>query len=217
MKGISHMVVGVATGMVLAELIGADPMKIVPLTTVGSLIPDIDKENSMINKAIVPFSTKQRNLIKTLLGIALIVVGLKGINSAMLQYLGVLVILSTISSKVEYRFSLFGGFSKREYHRTLFHDPIIGGIIFALPISILNIDIDYKIAFMAGVIFGHYLMDSFTTYGLPLYLFKKIIRMPIHYNSRNNIIETLIVAMYIAVITFIGYPQIMEYAVKLLS
>lgn len=210
MKGLSHAVVGIATGVMLAEILGADPKIIIPMTTIGSLLPDIDEENSMINKIIVPIKTKHKNLVKSVLGGLLIVAGNRLFSSTLIQYLGFIMILSTLSKKVEYRFSLFSGITKREYHRTLFHHPLIGGLIFVLPIGILNINSHYKIAFIVGVMICHYLMDSFTTYGLPFFPFKTSLRMPIHYNSRNIFVESAIVTIYVLTMMVVSYPQLVN-------
>lgn len=217
MKGTSHAVLGFTTGIVLSEILGADPRAIIPITTVASLIPDIDEENSIINQMIIPMKTKYRNHLKVALGLGLLGVGYMFLSSILLQYIGAIIVLSTISSKVEYRFSLFGGLQRREYHRTLFHHPLIGGLILIAPINMLDIPTDYKIAFMVGIIECHYLMDTFTTYGLPFYPIQRTLRMPIHYDSRNSTAEFFVVTAYVAIMLIIRYPQIIVLTKRLLG
>jgi membrane-bound metal-dependent hydrolase YbcI (DUF457 family) len=214
MKGMSHAVVGFTTGVLLAEMLGADPKAIVSITTIASLIPDIDEENSMINQILIPIKTKHRNPLKVALGLGMLAVGYMFLHSILLEYLGAIIVLSTISSKVEYRFSLFDGLQKREYHRTLFHHPLIGGVIFIAPINVLEIPSDYKIAFMVGIVVCHYFMDTFTTYGLPFYPFKRVLRMPIHFDSRNSFAEFLVVTSYVAIMLIARYPQLIGMQIK---
>lgn len=211
LKAISHAIVGAATGFILSEFTGSEIWATIGITVLASLIPDIDEEHSTINKILFPVKVKRKNYLKIGIGI-----GMMLINSTILRYLGVIILLSTISAKVEYRFSLFRGFEKLKYHRTLFHHPLFGGIIFIAPLIILNIPSYYKVAFIVGLIVGHYLMDSFTTYGLPLYPFRyKPLRMPIHFNSSNRLAEVLVISIYVAITLIPNHPQLISLANKL--
>ena len=166
---------------------------------------------------LIPIKTKNRNHLKVFLGLSILGIGYMFLKSILIQYLGAIIVLSTLSSKVTYRFNLFDGLQKREEHRTLFHHPIIGGLIFIAPILSLDIPKDYKIAFMVGILVGHYLMDTFTTYGLPFYPFKRTLRMPIHFDSRNSLAEFLIVSVYLGFLALVKYPEIVVLANKILN
>ncbi len=206
MKGISHAVVGLTTGAALAKVLEAEPTTIIAITTLASLLPDIDEENSMVNKLLVPIRLKHKNPIKAAMGSALFVIGRIIYQSAFLQFLGAIIVLSTLSAKIEYRFSLSEGFNKRAYHRTLFHHPLIGGLLFTVPLIAMDIHDNYKTAFLVGIVVCHYLMDSFTTYGLPFYPFKRVLRMPIHYHSRNTVAEIMVITVYITLVITATYP-----------
>jgi hypothetical protein len=212
MKALPHAIVGATTGYMFSGILGTDPLKTIAISTFSSLVVDIDKEDSTINKILfllVP--VKYRNSIKAVVGLIMMALGTYIVRNPMMQYLGAIFFISTISTKVEYRFSLFDGLERREFHRTLFHHPIIGAIVFLIPLQILNIPDDYKTAFVAGLMIGHYLMDSFTKYGLPFFPFKKMIRMPIYYDSyKYPAIEYIIVTAYVMLLTTLKYPQIWD-------
>jgi hypothetical protein len=206
MKGASHTIVGLTTGVALTKVLEADPTSVIAITTIASLLPDIDEENSMINQLLIPIRMKHRNPIKVAMGLALIAIGYIFFQSVLMQFIGAIIVLSTLSAKIEYRFSLSEGFNKRTYHRTLFHHPLIGGLLFTVPLIAMDIHDDYKTSFLVGIVVCHYLMDSFTTYGLPFYPFKRVLRMPIHYHSRNTVAEIMVITVYITLVITATYP-----------
>lgn len=204
MKETSHMLAGVATGILISEKFNINPMFSIGLSVIGSVIVDIDTKKSFVNKLLFPVKAQHRNILKTFISIILMLV-----PNNFVKYLGGILLLSVFSSKVEYRITLFGGVQKREYHRTLFHDPFIGCTIFIIPLLILKIPYTYIIPYLSGLLFGHYLMDSFTRYGLPSYVIRrrKPIRMPLHYNSKNKLAELIIVTIYITFTISIAYYE----------
>lgn len=214
MRGKSHLIAGIATGIVISEHLNINPLITIGLSTLGSVIVDIDEQSSTINKVLFPFvKQKDRNKIKAIVGAAMVLQSF----SVLVRYFGVLILLSIVSSKVQYKFSIFKGFYKREYHRTYFHDPIIGTILFVIPFYIMDIPNEYKIAFIVGVMLGHYLMDMFTHYGLPLYILKvfgihKPLRIPlVHFDSRNKVAENIVVISYAGLMILIRFPFLIEY------
>ncbi|MGE4284894.1 MAG: metal-dependent hydrolase [Clostridia bacterium] len=211
MRGYSHALIGAATGILVSNILKTNYIETTAICTTASVLVDIDENNSLINQILFPINKNKRPILKATLGAAMclfltpygsIITKYMGkmIPSLFMQqvigYLGLILILSVVSGKVEYRFSLFKGFEKREYHRTYFHNPIIGIIILAAPLFYLNISSHRIIAYIAGL-FTHYLADSFTAYGLPRLSGVKPIRMPIYYHSDNTIIEMIIVAGYL--------------------
>ena len=195
MRGTSHILIGAATGFALANQLDYNITTTIGLTVLGSIIIDIDTKNSTINKILFPVKSKHRNIMKGAVGGGFLL-----LSNIFLKYIGALILLSIISEKVVYKFSFFKGIQKYEYHRTIFHDPIIGTIIFLLPLLIIKVPLEITIPFITGIGL-HYLADSFTSYGLPFYLLGgKIKRMPISYNSQNLIAEYIIVAGFVLTI-----------------
>lgn len=219
MKGINHLIVGATTGVVISDKFNTNPIITIGLAALGSIIVDIDAEHSLINKVFFRSITDKLNRllrfkrntklsvnqIKLVIGLAMLF-----ISNLMVKYLGVLILLSLFSAKVRYKFSLLRGLEKYKYHRTIFHDPIIGTILFTVPLYLLNIPNQYKYPFLIGIILGHYLMDMFTEYGLPIYLLGiKHFRIPIiHFNSSNWIAEMLVTICYIGIVLLVKYPNI---------
>jgi membrane-bound metal-dependent hydrolase YbcI (DUF457 family) len=194
MKGSSHAVVGLTTGILLTNLISADPKIVISATVVGSIIPDIDEEHSTINKIMFPVKSKYRNILKALIGIGLFSYGY--IYNEIIQYLGLVLLLSMVSAKISYKLSLFKGFQRMKHHRTMFHNPLLALLIFVFPAYQMGIQREYLVAFSVGLYLCHYFMDMFNTYGLPLYPIKRQIRMPLHYNSKYILVEYLIIGVY---------------------
>lgn len=189
------MIVGAVTGVALSQNLNIPLTTAVGFATLGSIIVDIDEEHSLINKTITLGITRYRNIVKGIIGTAMLAYPM-----TLLRYIGALLLLSIISNKYELRFSIWSGPEIRQYHRTIFHDPIIGIALFIIPILILRLPKTFILPYMIGVIL-HYIFDSFTAYGLPLILFKgKTIRMPIYYHSKNYIIEAVILCCYIGLL-----------------
>ena len=193
MKGQSHAIAGVATGVALTSVIHANPLITVGVALLGAMMPDIDEEHSKINKWLFSVSTGQRNIVKALVGAVLIVTPFD-----ILKYVGIILVMSILSCKVNYKFSIWSGFQKFSFHRTIFHDPVLGAILLTAPLYILKLPQQYIIPYILGL-GSHYLLDMCTSYGLPLYLLKgKRIRLPIiTYKSGNNIMEYGLLAAYV--------------------
>lgn len=194
MKGSSHAIVGLTTGILLTNIITADPKMVISATLVGSIIPDIDEEHSTINKMMFPVKSKYRNILKSIIGIGLFSYGY--LFNEMIQYLGLVLLLSMVSAKISYKLSLFKGFQRIKHHRTMFHNPLLALLIFVFPAYQIGIQSEYLIAFSVGLYLCHYFLDMFNTYGLPLFPIKNQIRMPFHYNSKNIVVEYLIIGVY---------------------
>lgn len=201
MQGITHLAIGCVAGSLMSSVMHTDPILTEVICGLGSLVVDIDARSSLINKFIFKGDAKTRNLTKLLVGILLIFsykLQVEGISTYknFFLYLGVLIILSIMSTKVSYRFSLLGGIQKVERHRTIFHDPAIGILLFCvIPFFVFKIgNIHIFIPFLVGVLL-HYIADSFTAYGLPFYLTNSRLRMPIHYDSKNLIAEYIIASI----------------------
>lgn len=198
MRGTSHLVIGATTGLILSQSLeigqGINPLIVAGLAIIGSITPDLDAKKSIINRALFPVKSSYRNTLKTIIGLILVL-----IPETIVRYLGAIILLSVVSNKVEYRFNLFSGFKRIEMHRTLFHDPILGTLLFIIPLKALGVEQAYTLAFMIGVI-SHYIADMFNTYGLPLYLLGgKRIRMPFCYNINNKYIEYVLVSSYVLI------------------
>lgn len=210
MKGTSHIITGVVTGIQVSHYMPTNPALTIGIVTLGSLIVDIDEKHSMINRILFPGDTRTRNIIKWIIGGILLAVGGSFHSLAFLQYIGAIILLSTVSSAIQVRLNLFKGIEIREYHRTLFHDPLIGSFLLTCPLYFLKIPNNIFVPFIIGIIL-HYLMDCFTIYGIPLILLNKRLRMPIiHYDSRNLFAEYLIVGLYSIVALSVKYPGLME-------
>lgn len=200
MKGLSHSIIGATTGIVLSSKLGTDPLMTVGFTILGSIIVDIDEKHSTINKLLFPVPVAMRNIIKGAIGIGLFLT-----SQALLKYLGIILILSIVSGKLELRFNFLQGVHARVYHRTMFHDPIIGLGLLVIPLYMVSIPQQYLIAYTIGLA-THYLADSFNEYGLPLYLLNgKKLRFPLSYSSTNFVAEYLIVTTYLGGIIYLNY------------
>jgi membrane-bound metal-dependent hydrolase YbcI (DUF457 family) len=78
----------------------------------------------------------------------------------------------------------------------MFHNPLLALLIFVFLAYQMGIQREYLTAFTVGLYLCHYFLDMFNTYGLPLYPIKRQIRMPIYYNSKNVVVEYLIIGAY---------------------
>lgn len=225
MRGITHAAVGVSLGFMVSQHFDVNPLLSVVTCTVGALVTDIDEKHSMINK-VIPGGPRVKNVVKIVLGILLFtqmffelllypfqfyfLLKLTGLQSFILflkgmllfKVIGLILILSAVCSKIEYRFTLFGGLKKRVYHRTIFHDPLIGGMMLTLPLLLFIKDagVAVLVSYDVGV-FSHYILDSFTEYGLPFYLTGGRIRMPIYFRSGNKIVEFIVLVICIGYVT----------------
>ncbi|MBO8160692.1 MAG: metal-dependent hydrolase [Thermosipho sp. (in: Bacteria)] len=199
MKGTSHLVVGAATGIVLSQHVNINPLVTVGLTTLGAIMPDLDEKHSAINKILFPVSIKKKNILKGLVGAVLLLV-----QHPLAIYIGAIIILSMISSKIEYRFSILKGFYQVKHHRTIFHDPLIGSVIFLVPLLLLKISKIYILIYLLGLI-THYIADSFTNYGLPLYILGRKLRMPLTYSSNNMAVEYILVGSYLGLLAYASF------------
>jgi len=73
-----------------------------------------------------------------------------------------------------------------------------------LPMIYAGVSNTILIPYIAGLA-SHYFLDSFTKYGLPLYLFKgKRFRMPLSYSSGDTLSEYFILSIYSVGIGLIG-------------
>lgn len=209
MTGLSHAAAGITAGLILSEKINADPLISAGLCVLGSLIVDIDSEESLINRLLMPtlsknnrlsyisnYFTKNNNLVKIVIGACMQLA-----SNSLLQYVGVILILSSICNKMEVRFSLFGGVQVNRYHRTIFHDPVLGTILLAAPLFLYNLQSFYIIPYMVGIAL-HYIMDSLTHAGLYSIVLRKFFRMPIHFNSSNKIAELVLISGCIAYLVY---------------
>ena len=52
MMGKTHMAIGFLAGVLLFSVVDANPVVFVPLVVLGSLLPDVDHENSKINRLV---------------------------------------------------------------------------------------------------------------------------------------------------------------------
>ncbi|KZL92810.1 metal-dependent hydrolase [Clostridium magnum] len=195
MKGQSHAIAGVVTGVALTHSmhLNINPIIVVAAALVGAMIPDIDEEHSKINKWLFPVSAKQRNIVKGLAGAILI-----SSPIAVLKYIGIILVMSILSCKVNYKFSIWSGLHMFSYHRTIFHDPILGGLLLTVPLYLLSLPKEYIIPYACGLA-SHYLLDMCTSNGLALYLLGgKRIRIPlITYKSGNDFMEYGLLAVYV--------------------
>jgi hypothetical protein len=208
MKGSSHAVAGAVTGIAISTTMHLNPITTIGMTLLGALIVDIDEEHSKINKILFPVAKENRWLVKALVGAAMIA---SQINS--LQFIGIILLLSLVSARVKYKFSLWNGFQEFKYHRTFFHDPIIGGLLLTAPLYALGLSQALIIPYVVGVL-SHYVLDLCTAYGLPLYLLGgKRLRFPIiNYHSGNNLMEYGLLACYcVAVFTIAIKPAGFQY------
>ncbi len=214
MKGITHLTIGCVAGLVISRTLQTDTFVTAAICGLGSIIVDIDARSSLINRIVFRGSSDTRNIIKLITGGLLFFSSLytpytpyflqvvSKQHNGFLGYLGVLILLSIISTKVSYKISFLGGIRKLECHRTLFHDPSLGIIIFCIiPYFIFKVGTTHTfLPFFVGV-FLHYLADSFTAYGLPFYLTGTRLRMPIHYASSNVFVEYIISGVLILILS----------------
>ena len=172
MKGRTHIIVGAATGVAISYYTDISIYEAVSLVAIGSIITDLDEDHSKINSLLfkkVPVIMRA---------------GIKVIVALLLGYLSYNKLVD-----LEYRYHLyyFAGllaisaiasiFSKITFsnHRTVLHDPIIGNLIMVTPLFFI---LDPTSALLITIgIEEHYLLDSMTPYGLPLYLFGKRLRL----------------------------------------
>lgn len=196
MTGISHAVAGITAGVIISDKFNINPIIGIGACTLGSIIVDIDAKHSLINKILIPLMRKYTNIIKIILG-----VGLQFTKIPMLMYLGCILILSSISAKLQLNVSLFGGLSIDEYHRTIFHSPELGLLLLGAPLLFYKINLVFTIPYIAGLLL-HYFMDSCTDGGLYFIIFRIFIRMPIHFKSGNKIIEFAVVAGCLAFLIY---------------
>lgn len=195
MEGQSHAIAGIATGVAVMSAFQISPEIAIGTCLLGAMIVDIDAEHSKINKWLFPVNVKYRLMLKLFIGAILLVLPME-----FGKYIGAILILSIISCKVSYKFSIWNGIQEFKFHRTIFHDPIIGGLILAAPLYMLNLSEAWTVPYICGLA-SHYILDMFTAYGLPLYLFKgKKLRFPIHYKSGNNLMEYGILGLYVLVV-----------------
>lgn len=194
MKGISHAVIGATLGYYLSQVNNMNPIETVAITTISSLIVDIDEKNSTINKILFPCKAEYRNQLKITVGLLSLF-----IPNSIVKYIGLILILSSVSSFLQLKFSPLTGVEIHEYHRTYFHNPIIGSILFMTPLYFIGLSNEQTVAFILGLIIAHYIPDSFTRYGIPLTPFtNRNIRMPFTYRSGNIVAE--IASIFIIII-----------------
>jgi membrane-bound metal-dependent hydrolase YbcI (DUF457 family) len=195
MKGESHAIAGIATGVAVISAFQISPVIAIGTSLLGAMIVDIDAENSKINKWLFPVNIKYRLMLKLFIGASLLVLPMD-----FGKYIGAILILSIVSCKVSYKFSIWNGIQEFKYHRTIFHNPLIGGLILVAPLYILNLSEAWIVPYICGLA-SHYILDMFTAYGLPLYIFKgKKLRFPINYKSGNNFMEYGILGLYVLVV-----------------
>jgi membrane-bound metal-dependent hydrolase YbcI (DUF457 family) len=204
------MIGGAITGLAVAHQLNLNPTETVVSSVIGAIIVDLDDDKSTINKLLFRGKTvNERMLFKAIVGVVLILLGYSHQGNGrwgVIEVIGAILILSEVSAKVRYKIG-FMKIYKFEEHRTIFHDPIIGGVLFSFPLIALHVQSEYLIPYLAGV-FSHYLLDSFTSKGLPLYLLGgKRLRMPITYNSSTNpIFEKIILTSYVVLIVMVFDP-----------
>lgn len=195
MKGQSHAIAGIATGVAVMSAFQVNPVIAIGTSLLGAMIVDIDSENSKINKWLFPVNIKYRTMLKLFIGATLLALPME-----FGKYIGGILILSILSCKVSYKFSIWNGIQESKFHRTIFHDPIIGGLILAAPLYMLKLPEAWTLPYTCGLA-SHYILDMFTSYGLPLYLFKgRKIKFPITYRSGNDFMEYGILGLYILVV-----------------
>ncbi|MGB3464987.1 MAG: metal-dependent hydrolase [Cyclobacteriaceae bacterium] len=173
MKGQTHLVIGVATGALIAQVFDVDVYSAIAYTAIGSVIPDIDEEHSTINSRLfynVPIWA--RSIFKIVLAYGLVMLlrlwPETFANYRMhFYYIAGILGISGISS-------IFTKFTFKN-HRSILHDPLIGSTLLLCPLFIL-IDINIALFISAGVI-THYILDSATPYGLPLFFSKKKLKL----------------------------------------
>ena len=196
MKGISHILAGAATGYAVSQTLGFDPVKTIGISIVAGLIVDLDAETSTINKMLFPLKGHLKDLLKIVVGCVLLLMPM-----FVLKYIGIIILISAVGSKLSEIFNIC--------HRGILHDPIVGSILFLLPLHLLSLDKYYCIPFICGLV-SHYILDSFTEYGLPLFLIGKQIRMPIHFQTGNYVVECLLLFLFIGFAIFIVPNFIVE-------
>lgn len=195
MKGESHAIAGIATGVAVMSAFQINPVIAIGTSLLGAMIVDIDAENSKVSKWLFPVNIKYRLMLKLFIGATLLALPME-----FAKYIGTILILSIVSCKVSYKFSIWNGIQESKFHRTIFHDPLIGGLILAAPLYMLNLTDAWTIPYTCGLA-SHYILDMFTAYGLPLYIFKgKKIRFPITYRSGNDFMEYGILGLYVLVV-----------------
>jgi len=209
MTGISHATTGITAGIILSEKMNVNPLLSVGLCTLGSLVVDIDAKNSLINTLIfklikgrgklagaAAYINKNKNLMKIVAG------GLMQLSmNPVAKYIGFILILSSICNKFEVKFSLFGGVQVNQYHRTIFHDPVLGPLLLAAPLFMVDMSNTLRFVFIVGLAL-HYLLDSFTDGGLYSIVLRKFFRMPIHFKSGNKAAELILVSGCIAYLVY---------------
>lgn len=213
MKGSSHALAGIVTGIAISATISSNPFITIGLTTFGSLAPDIDEESSMINKILFPVSKNRRGIAKILVGAALLIS-----NKPILKYIGLVLVLSMISARIRYKFSLWNGFQEFKYHRTFFHDPMIGVILLTVPLIGFQLPHEYITPYIIGLA-SHYFLDMFTAYGLPIYILgNKRVKIPfINYHSGNDFMEYALLTIYILTIVLITNTAMTQEMISIVS
>ncbi|VVB81742.1 LexA-binding, inner membrane-associated putative hydrolase [uncultured archaeon] len=77
MMGRTHMAFGFLAGMLTYPLLGANWMLFLPLAVLGSLVPDVDSENSKINRMLpitrwIPKFFQHRGFFHSLFAVAIL-------------------------------------------------------------------------------------------------------------------------------------------------
>lgn len=212
MKGKSHAIAGAATGVAVMSYFQVNAVVAISTSILGAMIVDIDEEHSTINKWLFPVSMKYRLIFKLLIGAILI-----ALPFDFSKYIGGIFILSILSCKVRYRLSIFEGIKEQKFHRTIFHDPIIGGLLFVIPMYMLKLSESWTLPYIYGLA-SHYILDMFTDYGLPLYLSKgRRLRFPMTYRSGNNSAEYIILCTYILVVLGLSTKSFGEILVSIIA
>jgi inner membrane protein len=169
----------------------------------GSLIIDLDSDNSIISRRIMPI--KNNKLRSTCLyGLGILLLMAPGL---LFKYIGAMILLGRLCRKVKHRLE-FEGMSMKyktlEYHRTIFHS-LLGLVLNILPIAYIEMKtgLFITIPFILGAAL-HLLCDCFSVYGIALFypFSKKHFKMPITYKMsyKENIMEFLIVKVYVALV-----------------
>lgn len=155
MNGRSHMIIGTAASLLLLPKLGQDINLVTSISAaIGSLIPDIDHPQALINQKLLPQKNKQGKIIfYCTIGAILLYKGFD-ISSKSLMYLGILLFIIGISKHRTFTHSLIGILGMSYYIFFLFNEQMImDNITYSVVIGICS----------------HLLCDFFTKEGIELF------------------------------------------------
>lgn len=196
MNSKSHITIGTAAAFLINPVINV-PLTITTIFSAafGSMIPDLDHPQSVLNQKILPMKRNKANkiIIYTLFGGTILYINHINFNSVILNLLGAILIMIGIS-----------------HHRSFTHSAI-GVFLFYMTIHLFIQEYGYiaeGISFMIGYV-SHLLSDFFTDQGIEILypINGKNYKAPLRFSTGGRVEDLL----SIGAIIYVAYKIMILY------